>query len=127
MEKFVIDASAWIEYFNGSPVGKQVHEVIASDATIFTNVINEYEVFVQSLRSRNKQAAKDALDFIENNSNVVQLNRELIEEAALLKASRGIAMADSLVAATALRFNAIILTSDSDFNKVKEAKIRLLK
>ncbi len=127
MERLFIDSWAWIEYFAGSSKGKAVHEAIThSNTQIFTSIINQYEVFVKLLRLRDKAYAQQALDFMKDNSNIGHLNREIIERAGEFKVRNNLGMADSIVAASAEKHNATILTGDPNFKGFKEAKVRML-
>ncbi len=128
MERYVIDSWAWIEYFAGSTLGKVVDKIVTSENTLLiTSVINQYEVFVKLLKLRDKQYAQNAINLIEELAKVEPLSREILESAAELKVNYGVAMADSIVASTALKYNAIVLTGDPDFEAVPALKFKLLK
>ncbi len=127
MERVLIDSWAWIEYFLGSSSGRQVHEAIVSkDFEIFTSVINQFEVFVKLVKLKDTKYAREALDFMQTSSSVEQLSREVVERAGHFKISEGLAMADSIVAATAEKHKATILTGDPDFKNLKGVKVEFL-
>ena len=69
MDKFVIDAYAWIEYLDGSEKGEMVAEIIENDENeIFTSSATVAEVVGKVLR-RNDDT-KIALNHINNFSSI---------------------------------------------------------
>ena len=125
MDKFVIDAYAWIEYLDGSEKGEVVAEIIENDENeIFTSSATVAEVVGKVLR-RNDDI-KIALNHINNFSSIVNLTQEISVLAAQThfeakKKVREFGMLDAFVAATAKKIEAKILTGDKDFKHFKEA------
>ena len=126
VERFFIDSWAWIEYFAGYEKGREVHDIITSESEIITSVLNEFEVFAKIFKLRGKECAQEALDFIEDNATIVHLNRALVEDSASLRAKQGTSTVDAIVAASALKYNATILTGDSGFKQIQGLKVKLL-
>ena len=124
MNKFVIDAYAWIEYLDGSEKGRKVAEIIEDDENeIFTSSPTVAEVIGKVLRRDDEMNV--ALNHINNFSTVIELTQKISIAAAQIhfetkKKSKNFGMLDAFVAATAKNLNAKILTGDPDFKNFKE-------
>ena len=83
------------------------------------NQINLGEVYYKTIRTVGLREAKK---FLENFSrlplSIILPDSELIWKAAELKAEYSISYADCFAAATALRYEASILTGDPEFKKL---------
>ena len=125
MTKFVIDASAWIEYLGGSESGKKAASILESTAhESYTSSATTSEVISKFLRE--KQDAAIALTAMNNLSTVIPLSPEMGSIAGTIhykakKKNRHFGMLDAFVVATARTLKAKILTKDKDFNQFKEA------
>lgn len=125
MNKFVIDAYAWIEYFNGTALGEKAKEIIEnSDNFIYTSAITIAEL--SSYFKRKKLDFKEAKKILSSLSSFYPVNSELAEEAGLLHAeikskNRHFGLADAFILLTAKKLNAKVLTGDEDFREIKEA------
>jgi len=125
MTRFVIDAYAWIEYFEGSEKGKKFAEIIEDNSNeLFTSSATLSEVVSKFLREKND--VKIALTAIDTLSTIAVINQELGVEAGFIhyeakKKSKDFGMLDAFVAATSKKLNAKILTGDPHFKGFKEA------
>lgn len=125
MNKFVVDAYAWIEYLDGSEKGKRFAETIENTLNeLFTSSATVAEVVSKFLRT-NKDV-KIALTAINSMSNVLSVTNEIGTEAGQIhfeakKKNKEFGMLDAFVAATAKKINAKILTGDEHFKNFKEA------
>jgi len=125
--RFVIDASAWIEYLDGTETGKSVIKIAEDNSTeVFTSAATVAEVVSKFLRA-NKDV-KIAFASINNLTVVFNLTQEISMaagqiHAAAKKTNKNFGMLDAFVVATARKFGAKILTCDSDFRGFKEAVI----
>ena len=127
MSKFVIDASAWVEYFDGTELGKKVKGIVEnSKNAIYTNIITVAELA--------KYFRKKSNDFKEVKKSILSLslffspNFEFAEEAGTLcadmkKERTSIGLADVFSLLTAKKLNAKLITKDRDFIGLKEAII----
>ncbi|MFH1376700.1 MAG: PIN domain-containing protein [Candidatus Woesearchaeota archaeon] len=124
MNNFVIDAYAWIEYFNGTKLGQKVKEIIENaDNVIYTNLITVAELV--SSYTRNKLSFEEERKIILNLSNLYNLDFGFAEEAGELhveikKIRKHMGMADVFVLLTARKLNAKVVTGDEDFRGLKE-------
>ncbi len=125
MTKFVIDAYAWIEYLEGSEKGKTVTEIVEDKVNeLFTASTTLAEVISKFLKV--SKDAKIALTAIGTLSSIVIINKELSVLAGHIhfevkKKNKNFGMLDALVAATARKIGAKILTGDPDFKNFREA------
>ena len=123
--RYVIDATAWIEYFIGSERGKKVKEILDSNENeIFSSIITLTEVV--SVTKRENRDAEEKYRDVLNLSNMHFKNLELAKEAGILhsdikKKIKDFGLADVFVPLTARKLNAKILTGDPHFKTFKEA------
>lgn len=76
--------------------------------------IEIYEVYKVIRRDISEQRAVEAVSAMRR-AEIVAVDESLALEAADVSLERGLAMADSLVYATAKRFGATLVTGDTDF------------
>ena len=114
--RFVIDSSAWIEYFEGTTLGKKYAEIIEGELNIIiTPRIVLAEVYSKHLR-QNADALK-ARFAMESFSMPADEDNELYFDAAkihaeLRKIYKTISLADAIVIAVSRRNNAKLVTKD---------------
>ncbi len=83
--------------------------------------INVGEIFYSIYKSNGSQAAQQALILIEQMSiNIVDVNRDLVMSAALVKAQYALSYADAFVVALAQQGGEVILTGDKEFKSVEK-------
>lgn len=127
MTKFVVDAYAWIEYFNASEKGLKIKQIIENeDNEIFISAATFAEVISKFLREN-----KDihiAIEGLNTLAAVIEVSQEISISAGEIhynekKKNKEFGMLDSFVVATAKLNNSKILTGDDDFKNFKEAVI----
>lgn len=111
----VIDSSGWIEFYKGTELGSVYHEHIAEIASLITPTVVLYEVYKVVKRDHSEAAALCTIGHMAQ-TQVVELDQSLALEAADYALSHGLAMADAWVYATARRHDALLITSDADFD-----------
>lgn len=122
-DSFVLDAFAWVEYFLGSERGEKVKGFIEGSKCITPTIV------IAELSAKYSSEGKDfanKLKFIKFNTNVAVLNDEIAALSGKLKieqrkTKKEFGMADSIIYATAIVYNAKIITGDPHFNNIKEA------
>lgn len=110
----VADSSAWIEYLIDGPNADPFERVIIDRATLIVPTIAVFEVYRWMLRERGAEHA-DAAVAVMTESTLVDLDIDLAIDAADLAGIHKLAMADSIILATARRFEATLWTQDMDF------------
>ena len=125
MASFVIDAYAWIEYFDGSKQGEVVAKIIEdSNNSIYTNIITIAEL-ASHFRRKNYDFA-DAKKIILSLSTIYNINFEFAEKAGVMHAvirndRKHMGIADIFILLTAEKLKAKVVTGDEDFRGLKES------
>ena len=113
----VVDSSAWVEYFVDGPNAARFAPAIEDSGTLIVPSIALYEVFKWGLRERGEQAAL-RLAGVMYQGWVVDLGPDLALAAARIADEYNLAMADSVILATARAHGATLWTQDADFAKL---------
>ena len=111
----VVDSSAWLEYFADGPNARSFARPIEATRSLLVPSLSLFEVFKRVSQQRSEDVALRAIAVMEQGM-VVDLDRATALEAARLSIEHQIAMADSVMLATARRHKATLWTQDSDFN-----------
>jgi predicted nucleic acid-binding protein len=106
----VVDSSAWLEYFFDTPQAGSFAAAIEDTAHLVVPVITLYEVFKKVFRTHGEDAALQVAAQMQQGE-LVNLDEGLALEAAKL----ALPMADSLIYATAQRYQATLWTQDQHF------------
>lgn len=124
--RYLIDSSAWIEYFSGSKEGEKVNEVLNHDNEIYviSPIISEV---IRNIRTKNKDYEL-AYESIIKNSKIFAITPKIAKEAGLMnvelrKRFTNFPLIDTLIICSAKELNAKILTTDNHFKHFKEAII----
>lgn len=110
----LIDSWAWIEYWKGGPRSQDAAVVIEGDDEAVVSSINLAEVYHWVLLHYEARVADSKRETIERRCTVVPLDAELAIAAAKIKKEDRLALADSIVLATARGCGATVVTGDSD-------------
>ncbi len=119
----VVDSSAWLEYFAEGPNASYFATAIEDAANLVVPTITLLEVFKRMSPQRTENHALQAVTAMRQ-GRVVVLDDELAVDAARLGLAERLALADSVVLATARRFDATLWTMDSDFEGKPGVKYR---
>jgi len=122
--RYVVDSYAWIEYLDGTEIGRKVSDLIKGNNEIFTSALTVTEVV--SKAARKSKDAKIAYDILTSNSKIIDADEELSFQAGLLhhemrKTVKDFGLADAYILATAGKLKAKIVTGDLHFKNMKEA------
>lgn len=112
IESKLLDSSAWLSYFFGQ--SPKVKKIIESEEILYTSVISLFEIKKKFLKEGIKDVDK-ALNFIRERSIVVELNEKIAEQASEISFKNRLHAIDSLIYATAIDVNAMLITGDKDF------------
>jgi PIN domain nuclease of toxin-antitoxin system len=127
----VLDSSAVLALLFDEPTAGVVEEIIAKAADekkdVLINVVNWAEVLykVNQIQGKAGIAAAKQLES-ESSLKVVDVDCDLAEDAALLKAEYGIPLADSFCAALALKYKAVLVTGDMDFKPLERVLKKII-
>ena len=110
----IVDSSGWLEYFaQGANAGLFAPAIQETDALIVPTICI-YEVFKRMLIQRGEEDALQASGVMSLGV-ISDLTQEIAINAAQISSELKIAMADSMVLATARKYNAVLWTQDIDF------------
>jgi predicted nucleic acid-binding protein len=123
MKKILFDSHAilkWTQKEKGYQKVKSLFMACRDQSVVgYMNQINLGEVYYKTIRAVGATKAKE---FLENFSRlpiqIILPDSELIWKASEIKAAYPISYADCFAAATALRFEASVLTGDPEFKKI---------
>ena len=110
----VVDSSGWLSYFASDKNSRSFAEPIKSLGELLVPSITLTEVFRIILRQRGEEAALRAIAHMEQGE-VVPLNERLAVDAAYFGVEYKLPLADSIIYATAYRYEALVWTQDADF------------
>lgn len=110
----LVDSSGWLEYFMDKPNGEFYRFALEDTGNLVVPVISIFEVFKFALRERGEKDAAIVTSAMRKGI-LVDLTPQLAIEAARISHRESIPMADSIILATARRYNATIWTQDVHF------------
>ncbi len=110
----VVDSSAWLEYFADGPNAAFFADAIEEVDELVVPSLTLFEVFKRVAQQRDEHNAIEALAVM-HQGEIVDLSSNLALVAAQLSLTHKLAMADSIILATAQAFDATLWTQDADF------------
>ena len=110
----VVDSSCWFEYFAGSSVGDAVSPVLEDLENLIVPSITIYEVFKKLLIETDEDRALLAVAHMKQ-GRLIELDGDLSIYAAKIGKDFKLAMADSIIYATSLKFSCRLWTQDKHF------------
>jgi len=115
----VVDSSGWLEYFADGPNAGLFAKPIAATRSLLVPTLSLFEVFKRVNQQRSEDEALRAIAVMEQGRVV---DRATALEAARLSIHHWIAMADSVMLATAHRHRATLRTQYSGFEGLQGAR-----
>ena len=110
----VVDSSAWMAYFANERHANLFAEPIEDPEHLLVPSVTLTEVFKGILRQRDERSALVAVSRMQRGQ-VVDLDESLAVEAATCGLRFRLPLADSIIYATAQRYDAVLWTQDADF------------
>ena len=114
----LVDTSGWLEYFAGSINAKHYEKAIVDTENLLVPAIVLYEVFKKVLADFDENKALVAVGHMKAGT-IAGIDEDIAVNAAKISFEKKLPMADSLIYATALKYNATIYTQDTHFEKLK--------
>ncbi len=112
-----VDSSGWIEYLTNGELAEYYARKLDQPEKIVTPTIVLYEVFKRLKRELGEEIGLLAVAQVRK-TRVEPVSEEIALTAADLSLQYGLAMADSMILATARIFGAHLFTSDADFAEI---------
>lgn len=117
----VVDSSGWLEYFgegnNASFFARSIQDV----ENLIVPTICIYEVFKRLLTLHDKEEALQAIGVM-SLGQLIDVDRQLAMNAAKISLDLKLALADSIILATARANNAVLWTQDEHFKGLEGVK-----
>ena len=110
----IVDSSGWLEYFAKGTNASLFAPVIQETDSMIVPTICMYEVFKRMLIQRGEEDALQAIGVMSLGV-ISDLTQEIAINAAQISSELKIAMADSMILATARKYHAVLWTQDIDF------------
>ena len=111
----VVDSSGWLEYFAKGPNTTFFKPALHKTEALLVPTICIYEVYKWIVSQRDDEEALAAIAWM-TTAQVVDLNQEIAIQAADFSREHKLAMADSIIYATARAFQATLWTQDAHFS-----------
>lgn len=119
----VVDSSAWLEYLaNGPNAGEFASAIEAVERLVVPAL-----VITEVLRRLDVQGRRDVVPEVlahMRQGQIVVFDDQLAVDAAVLGRYHGLALADSVVYATALTIGGVVWTQDEDFQSLAHVEYR---
>lgn len=117
----VVDSSGWLAYFADEPSASFFAPAIEDVSGLIIPAISLYEVFKHISLRRSEDQAMQAVGAMLQGQ-VIDLDCELALDAARLSVESKLPMADSIILATAYKFEATVWTQDNDFEGLRNVR-----
>jgi len=117
----LVDSSGWLEYFADGKNAGFFAPAIENSKLLMVASINCYEVFKRIAQQRDENAAMQAVAVMQQGT-VVDLSADLAVVAAKIALDLKLALADSVILATARLSRAMVWTQDADFAAIDGVK-----
>jgi predicted nucleic acid-binding protein len=122
----LVDSSGWLEYFADGPNASFFEPPILDLKKLIVPTLSLFEVFKKIIQQKDEGAAFQAIAVMQQGK-VVDLNTGLAIDAARLSVELKIPMADSIMLAISMSFDAVLWTQDSDFTGIENVKLIMKK
>ncbi|MFH1106864.1 MAG: PIN domain-containing protein [Candidatus Micrarchaeota archaeon] len=120
MERFCLDSSAWMEYFQGTAKGARLKKAFLTNASFFTPVVVLTEIGSKAIRNNEDFSLR--LQTIKSLSTIVPTSEKIAVAAAGYKAKHRPYALDALVYASAIEVDSILLSEDWTMLPMKGVK-----
>ncbi len=116
-EANIVDSSGWLEYLADTTRASLFAEAIEDTQNLLIPVISLYEVFKKVLRERGEDDALQVASTMQA-GRIIDLDRSLALDAA----RHSLPLADSIIYACTLRYDATLWTQDEDFKDLSAVR-----
>jgi predicted nucleic acid-binding protein len=113
----IVDSSLWVEYFLKNDIDQSVIDTIKDADNLYILVITLYEVYKKFLSIGDSEKANIAVTIMQNAA-VIGINPQMAVLAAQLSKQYLLPMADSIIYATAVLWDAELYTQDKHFENL---------
>jgi predicted nucleic acid-binding protein len=119
----LVDSSGWIEYIADDTNADFFEPPIIDSETLLVPTICLYEVFKRVLQELGEERGLDAMGIMSLGT-IIDLDRQIAIHAAQISTELKLAMADSIILATARAYDATLWTQDEHFKAIEGVKYK---
>jgi predicted nucleic acid-binding protein len=119
----VVDSSGWIEYLSGGPNAAFFREPIENEGALLVPTLSLFEVYRHLVRHVGRDEALNIVAAMRQ-ARIVDLDDRLALDAAELSVTTSLALADSMMLATARAHGAVFWTQDADFKGLEGVRLK---
>jgi predicted nucleic acid-binding protein len=116
----LIDSWTWIEYWKGGELAKEAARYIEGDEESVVSVVNIAEIYFWVARYYGEGKAQEKLGTVEKRCHVIAVEKEIAIAAAKIRILNKLALADSLIVATARSTGGKVVSGDSDMKSLED-------
>ena len=127
--KYVLDSRFLIEYYYSQnldtkqKVNQKMKELIKNGSGIIPTIVICETIQLIYSREGKQKADMIYLSIVSSGIKIENLNSSIAKDAAILKSNyKHVPIGDCIIAATAINYQARILSDDPHFDSIKEAK-----
>ncbi|MGD2158489.1 MAG: type II toxin-antitoxin system VapC family toxin [Anaerolineales bacterium] len=117
----IVDSSGWLEYFADGENASFFAPIIEDTGRLIVPMICMYEVFKRLVAQRGENTALVHIGDM-HHGQVADLTASIALQAAKISTELKMAMADSIILATARAYQATLWTQDADFAGIDGVK-----
>lgn len=117
----LVDSSGWVEYFSNGANAKFFISPVQDLENLLVPSICIYEVFKRLMRDIGEENALQAVGIM-SSGRIIDLDRKIAIDAAQTSVELKLAMADSIILATARDYDATVWTQDAHFKGIEGVK-----
>lgn len=119
----IVDSSGWIEYLSGGPNAAFFREPIENEEAPLIPTLSLFEVYRHLVRHLGRDEALSIVAAMRQGT-VIDLDDRLVLDAAELSVATKLALADSIMLATARAHGAVFWTQDADFEGFEGVRLK---
>ena len=117
----VVDSSGWVEYFTQGPNARFFIPPVRDLENLLVPTICIYEVFKRLALDLGEESALQAVGIM-SYGREIELDRKIAVDAAQISLELKLAMADSIILASARSNDAVLWTQDAHFEGIEGVK-----
>jgi toxin FitB len=118
----IVDSSGWIEYLSGGPNAAFFRDPIEDEEALLVPTLSLFEVYRHLVRHLGRDEALSIVAAMRQGT-VIDLDDRLALDAAELSVATKLALADSIMLATARAHRAVFWTQDADFEGLEGVRL----
>lgn len=129
MTEYLLDTWAWIEYFEGSQIGKKIDEILKSEQKVYTSIVSLAELSDNYHRKEiiTGYSWEEVQTFIEKNSEIMEVKPSIATKAGKIKSEErekmtDFGLMDAIILETGRKNNLRLISGDKHLRNKKIAE-----